>query len=64
MLRASACFLFIVVIFSIAAGVAYLAMQATGSSNLPAYLVGIAVFALILTVAVMLLATMNDRLNK
>ena len=64
MLRAIACFFIIVGILTIAAAAACVAMQATGLSGLPGYLVAVAVFVLILTVAVMVLASMNDRMNR
>jgi len=64
MLRASACFLFIVGFFSIAAAVAYLLIHAVGLSGLAGYLMGAAVFVAIVTAGVMSLAAINDRINK
>lgn len=64
MFRASACFLFIVCISTLAAATAHLSTHAAGLSGLSGFIVGITLFVLILTVSVMLLAAINDRMNK
>ncbi|MBT8125993.1 MAG: hypothetical protein KJP15_00805 [Gammaproteobacteria bacterium] len=63
MFRASACFAFIIGIFVLAATTAYLAIQAAGLSGLPGYILGLAIFTLILTGLIMLLSTINDHIN-
>ena len=63
MFRASACFALIIGIIALATTTAYLAMHATGLSGLPAYILGIAIFALILTGLIMLVSTINDHIN-
>jgi hypothetical protein len=63
MFRALVALLFIVLILPSAALVASLTMKALGASGLLGFVVGFPVFTGILTAAVMLLATLNDRLN-
>ncbi|MGB5456616.1 MAG: hypothetical protein WBO93_03905 [Gammaproteobacteria bacterium] len=63
MFRASACLVFIVFIFPFAGTVAYLIVQTTGLSGLPGWLLGLAIFALILTGSIMIVSTINDRIN-
>ena len=63
MFRAIAALLFIVLILPLAALVAALVMTALGVSGLLGFIVGLPVFAGLLTAAVMLLAAINDRLN-
>ena len=63
MFRALAALLFIVVIQPLAALVAYLAMRALELSGIPGFLVGFPVFVGLLTAAVMVLATINERIN-
>jgi hypothetical protein len=64
MFRASACFLFLVCIFLLAASGAFLTLNAEALSGLPGYIAATIVFVLILIAAVMLLATINDRINR
>ncbi len=63
MFRASASFLFIIGVFALAEITVYRVMQATGLSGLPGFVLGFALFALILTAMVMILSTINDRIN-
>ena len=63
MFRAIVALLFIVLILPSAALVASLTMKALGVSGLLGFVVGFPVFTGILTAAVMLLASLNDRLN-
>jgi len=64
MFRASACFLFLVCILLLATTGAYLTLNATGLSGLPGYVAASVIFVLILIAAVMLLAAINDRINR
>ena len=63
MFRASASFLFIIGVFALAEITVYRVMQATGLSGLPGFVLGFALFVLILTAMVMILSTINDRIN-
>ena len=63
MFRALAALSFIVVILPLAALVASLVMKALGVTGLLGFLVGFPVFAGLLTASVMMLASINDRLN-
>jgi len=47
--------------FALAATTAHLVIQAAGTSGLPGYILGFAMFTLILTVFVILLSTINDQ---
>ena len=63
MFRALAALSFIVVILPLAALVASLVMKALGVSGLLGFIVGFPVFVGLLTASVMMLASINDRLN-
>ena len=63
MFRAGASFLFVIGVFALAEVTVYRVMQAAGLSGLPGFVLGFALFALILTAMVMLLSTINDRIN-
>ena len=63
MFRASACFAFIIGMFALAATIAYLVIQTSGLSVLPNYLLGFALFTLILTASGLLLSTINNQIN-
>jgi len=62
MFRAIAGLLFIVLILPVAAYIAFLAMKAVGADGLLGFIIGFPVFIGILTVSVMILATINDRI--
>ena len=64
MFRALAALLFIVVIQPLAALVAYLVMRALDVSGILGFIVGFPVFVGSLAAAVMVLAAVNDRINK
>jgi uncharacterized membrane protein len=64
MFRASASFLFLVCIILLAASGAYLTLSATSLSGLPGYIAALVIFVLVLIAAVMLLAAINDRINR
>jgi len=63
MFRALAALLFIVMILPSAALVASLVMKALGVSGVLGFIVGFPVFVGILTVSVIILAAINDRIN-
>lgn len=63
MFRAIAALLFIVLILPSAALVTYLIMNALGVSGLLGFIIGFPVFVGLLTVSVMLLSAINDRIN-
>ena len=63
MFRALAALFFIVVILPLAALVASLIMKALGVTGVLGFVVGFPVFVVLLTASVMLLASINDRLN-
>ena len=63
MFRASASFLFIIGIFAVAQVTVYWVIQAAGLSGLPGFILGFVMFTLILTAMVMVLSTINDRIN-
>jgi hypothetical protein len=63
MFRALAALIFIVMILPSAALVAFLVMKALGVSGVLGFIVGFPVFVGILTVSVILLAAINDRIN-
>jgi hypothetical protein len=62
MFRAIAGLLFIVLILPVAAFIASLAMKAVGADGLLGFIIGFPVFIGILTISVMILATINDRI--
>ena len=62
MFRAVSALLFIVLILPFAAFIASLIMKAAGASGLLGYLIGFPVFIGILTIAVMILAAINDHI--
>ena len=63
MFRALAALFFIVVILPLAALVASLVMKVLGVSGLLGFIIGFPVFVGLLTASVMMLASINDRLN-
>ena len=63
MFRAFAAFLFMICILPFTAVLSYRVMLATGLAGLPAYLVAVTVFVLIVTATVILLAAFNDHIN-
>lgn len=64
MFRASACFVFLVCIFLLASSGAYLILNVESLSGLSGYIAASVIFVLILITAVMLLAAINDRMNR
>ena len=63
MFRAIAALMFIVLILPMAALVAALVMKALGVTGVLGFIVGFPVFVAILTGSVVVLATINDRIN-
>ena len=63
MFRAIVGLLFIVIILPLAALIASLVMNALGASGLLGVIVGLPVFFGILTLSIMTLAAINDRIN-
>ena len=63
MFRASACFAFLIGIITLAATAAFLVVQVAGLNGLPGYILGFAIFTLIVTAFVMLLSAINDYIN-
>jgi hypothetical protein len=61
MFRSSARFAFIISILALAVITVYLVIQAAGLGGLPGYILGFAIFALILTAMLTVLSKMNDR---
>ena len=62
MFRAIAGLLFIVLILPVAAFIASLVMKAVGVDGLLGFIIGFPIFIGILTVSVMILAAINDRI--
>ena len=62
MFRAISAFLLIVFLLPFAAFIASIAMKAAGASDLLGFIIGFPVFIGILTVSVMILAAINDRI--
>ena len=62
MFRAIAGLLFIVLILPVAAFIASLAMKVVGVDGLLGFIIGFPVFIGILTVSIMILAAINDRI--